>query len=652
MRIEKSDRYVIIAMLVVGLSLALLGQYAITYRRWEWPISGVGLLLAGAGLVALVALAARPPRPIVAWLSSSRVLEKTRLGVIVAVVVALGLVAWATFLVHWRASRYGIVLWMTGLSMAVVALWRPSGKRRRLRSVQIDGWEVILVASLVAVALVVRLVDLGDFPRPMSGDEGSMALEAEAILDGLWRNPFGTGWFSHPSFYFYLLAASLRVFGWSLFALRLPSALFGSLGVAAVYLLGRNLFGRWTALVAALFLVGWTLPLHMSRLALNNSADVFFAALVMAFLHRGLVRGDRWAFVAAGLALGLGLHFYFALRLLVVLVPMMAVLGGQKRLLRRWRGLLALVFVALLAFAPLGVHFLLHPHDFAARMATDGLFQTGQLDLEHAATGSSRLVLFVEHLVRAAAAFFFSLDRGFFYTDTAPMLLVVSGALFVIGVELAFFQVRQPRYLSLLIWLGVVVFASGGLVRSPPGYHRYLVAAPAVCLLVGRTAVVLVRWLTRSLALPRVMRYGLLVSLAVILAFSGVRYYFAVYAPSENFSDQNTEIADRAAQLMVAAGPSYRTYFLGVPMMRLGGFNSVRFLAPQADWEDVVGGMPKSWMEDLSHHGVFFIALPDRLTTLVQIRDVCPVGEYDLTVGRRDEVLFYTYRLPPGTVCP
>ncbi|MBN1180263.1 MAG: glycosyltransferase family 39 protein [Anaerolineae bacterium] len=640
---ERSDRRVALVLLAAGLTIALLGQYLTHYRREVWPASGLALLLAGGTLVALAVVAARPA------LQQTGGASRTAPWGQVWALAALALTIGAIYLLHWRASRYGVALWMGATLLALLAAWQ-SGKvmpgRREMSRREVAG-----VCAVFALALALRLVGLPRFPRPMSGDEGSMALEAARILGGQWVNPFGTGWFSHPNVYFYLLAASLRTFGWTLFALRLPSAVLGALAAPAVYLLGRGLFGRETAWAGAALMAGWALPLHLSRLALNNSADAFFAAVVLLFLQRGLVRGERWAFGVSGLALGLSLHFYFGARLLVALVPVVVLLGGWQRARRHWQGVLVLVGVAAIVAAPLGVHYLRHPDDFVARAATDGLFQTGQLAAEHAATGQAVSLLFLEHVARAALAFVFTLDRGYFYTDTAPMLQALSGALFVVGVALALARRREPRYAALLVWLGIVVLVTGGLIKSPPGYHRYLVAAPAVCLLVGRAGAVTLRRFAQALHLHPAARRGALAVLAALLVFSGAWYYFAVYAPSGNFADHNTEIADRAAQAMVALGPAYCTYFLGEPLMQLVGFNSVRFLAPHARWADALADPPAGWDTALASEGVLFIALPSRVRTLLQVRNLCPGGVYDVAVGRDAEVLFHTYQLPPGSAC-
>ncbi len=616
-------------LLAVGFLLAVTGQGLLVYRREAW-LPGVLVCAAGGGLLGLLLLLARTRS--LPWRAP-------------VVGLALCLIALATYMAHWQRIRVAWLPWVLGVLLGAAGLW---GGGRGARWHGRGRWrEVVAVALLLVTALALRVIGLGDIPAPMSGDEGSMALEARQVLLGEWLNPFGTGWFSHANLFYYVQAASLRLGGWNLAALRLPTALLGTLSVGAVYLLGRGLFGRETAWVAALSMAGWSLLLHMGRMGLNNAADPLFAALVLALLQRGMVSGRRWHFVAAGLVLGLGLYFYFGTRLLVVLVPLMALLGGWRGLARRWRGLAVLAVVALLVAGPLLVHYALHPEDFVARMVTDGLFQSGELLQEQQASGSPVALLLAEHLWRAASAFVFTLDHGYFYTASTPMLQVVAGVFFVGGLLLALANWQQPRYGGLLLWIGLVVLVSGWLVRSPPGYHRYLLAAPAVSLLVGRGVVTAVRRMSGVLAWPRTVRRLAVLLLALTMAIEGAGYYFAVYVPSGQYADRNTEIADRAARLMAGLAPGYHSYFLGTPEMMLGGFNSVPFLAPEAQWADV-DKFTMVWDDLPSEGGMLFVVMPERESDLPAIEAAWPDGESGEVTGDDEAVLFYTYRVDPA----
>jgi hypothetical protein len=387
----------------------------------------------------------------------------------------------------------------------------------------------------------------------------------------------------------------------------------------------------------------------MSRLALNNSADPLFAALVMLFFLRGLVRGSQRDFVLAGLFLGLSLYFYFGTRLLLFLLPAVTIVCGFWRARRRWRGIVTMVFAAFLSSGPLVVYFMLYPVKFAERMATTGWFQSGVYQRQVAANGGAAAQVLLSHLARSAFAFVHTLDLGFFYSAREPMLGIFSGALFILGLLLAFLNNREPRYRGLLVWMVLIVFFGGWLIISAPGYHRYLIAAPAVCLLVGRTLVIVARQISSSLQLRLEWRRALVIILSLGLGAAGAFHYFGIYVPSHAFADPNTEIADRAARLMVDLGPSYAFYFFGVPSMRLGGFNSVRFLAPEAEWMDVVE--QESWRWDAAvdnKGGALLMFLPEQIHHREWISGRYPGGTEGEVTGRRGEVLFYTYLMSPS----
>lgn len=560
---------------------------------------------------------------------------------------AAGLVAAATYQAHVRppaAHSYGqaLVLWAAGILLAAAVLgepwrWRWPRWRSGLR-------EAILVAGVFLIAFLLRTIGLARFPDVMSGDEGSMALEAQRILLGDLTNPFGTGWLAHHNLFFYLEAGALRLWGWNLFGLRFTAAFLGALGVAAVYLLGRWMWGPRTAWIGAAFAAGWGLPLHFSRLALNNSADLLFGALTLAFLQRGLSRGGRGFFVAAGLSLGLGLYFYYGTRLLFFVVIATLLLAGRARLRRHWEGVLTFVFVALLVFGPLMVYLLQHPDQLFPRGAEIGLFASGQLEAERQWTGRSTLMVALVHLARAAGAFICTPDQGYFYRPTTAILDVFSGALFVLGVGLACGRWRDGRYALLLVWIGLTIVFGGFLLVSPPHYQRYLIAAPAVCLLVGRAAETLLRRAARFWRWSPAAWRGAAAALGFLLLAINAGYYFGVYAPRGAFIwDRNTLIADRAARLMVEAGPEYTTYFFGTSHMPLGAFNSVRFLAPEADWMDILNNMPSDWGFVKRDRRALFIVIPERMDDLPLLRERFPGGVEEYVYARDGALLFAVY---------
>ncbi|MEZ5331975.1 MAG: glycosyltransferase family 39 protein [Thermoanaerobaculia bacterium] len=158
----------------------------------------------------------------------------------------------------------------------------------------------------------------------------------------------------HPPGYFLLLHVWMRVAGASEAALRAPSVVFGVLTVPALFALGRSLYSRREALVAAaLASVAW-MPVYYSREARPYALLILCAVLTTWLLVEAVRRleteGRLDPRFAAGYLLAAAVaaySHYFGL----LLVGLQAVVAGL-RLLGRPRALLRLTgCYALLALA-------------------------------------------------------------------------------------------------------------------------------------------------------------------------------------------------------------------------------------------------------------------------------------------------------------
>ena len=269
-----------------------------------------------------------------------------------------------------------------------------------------------------------------------------------------------------------------------------------------------------------------------------------------------------------------------------------------------------------------------------------GIFYRQELEQELLITGDPLWLVMVKRLGRSVFPFVLTRDAGYFYVPDEPLLYVFSAVLFVIGVGSALTRWREGRYMLLLGWLGLTMLFGGFLLARPPQYQRYLIAAPAVCMLVGRGAVILIRLFARFWDWRPTVYRGIVLCVAVALLVVNVAYYFGVYVPSGTFGDRDSEIADRAARLMVVLGPDYTTYFFGAVYMSLGSFNSVRFLAPDADWVDVVESPPSDWRFVREGRGALFILAQERAGETWLLRERFPGGEERQVIGRDGKTLF------------
>src|SRR5262245_10912358 len=111
----------------------------------------------------------------------------------------------------------------------------------------------VLSAALFVLLAILYLGRLGGFPL-QDPDEGRYAeIPREMLEQGDWITPRlnYVEYFEKPPLFYWLVAIAFRTFGTSEGAARLVPALSGLACIGVTYALGRRLFGRRAALVAA-----------------------------------------------------------------------------------------------------------------------------------------------------------------------------------------------------------------------------------------------------------------------------------------------------------------------------------------------------------------------------------------------------------------
>ncbi len=116
-------------------------------------------------------------------------------------------------------------------------------------------------------------------------DEPFYAQTAKEMLStGDWLTPqiYGKPQFEKPIFFYWLVAASFKVFGVNEFAARLPSAAFALTGVIAIYLLGSLFFNKRVGMLSAVILAVNIEYIILSRACITDM--VLSALLISGFL--------------------------------------------------------------------------------------------------------------------------------------------------------------------------------------------------------------------------------------------------------------------------------------------------------------------------------------------------------------------------------
>lgn len=634
------------ALLLAAVVLLYLGSAMPSYvfegeRGWSYVYSALGL---GCFMLAALGFSGRGlPAPVDRTLRSAA----DWLGVAPAQVVLLGLappVALSAWLaagdsILMRQPALALVGWLAGIALVIVG---GVARLPRLARPLVFTPEVYGLGGLFLLAFLLRGLATAQVPWLFTGDEASAGISAVQFIEGFRNNLFGVAWFSFPALFFFVQSIFVRVFGQTVEALRVLSALAGALTVPVTYALAKELFGKRVAWVSAGYLAVFHFHIHFSRIGLNNIWDGFFVAAFAAAFWWAWKRNDRLAFAGAGIVLGLSQYFYVSIRAVLpifVLWLVAAALKDRDRFRRRLPGLSVLLLGLLVTALPLAIFFFKHPLEFQAplgRVAALGPW------LQSEAQNTGRSVWEVMLLqVRAAALGFTSVDLRLAYAPGQPMLLALPATLFLMGVSLLALRIRELGSIWIGLWL-VAAIAVGALSLSPPASQRYILVAPAVAMLVALPLVTAAEWIAELWpGWRRGAWAGAALALALV-AWSDLRFYFGDYATGTAFADINTETAQTLAEILSAEEPNTYVYFLGGRM----GFRShsnILYLAPQIQGQDLPEPLHAP-LHLVVHPHTLFVLLPERRAELDLIQQAYPGGTAFERQGRH-ELLFVAYEL-------
>ena len=651
---ERAHHAIVAAMLFGGLLLILLGQATLAavpdLGRWA-----VALLMAfGGGLFLWAGSRVRLDGLLDDWLAQQFHRAGYWLGVagwqVVVMLVAAAL-AWLAYLAagdqavarRWDVS---VVAWLLALAGCLVggvslAEWRSWLKN----GLGMPRWEWGLLLALFVVAWLLRGTAVTQFPNTFSGDEGSAGLHAARFLAGLADNWFTIGWFSFPSLWYALQSVFIDLFGQTVEAMRYFSALGGALAVLATYWLARVMFDRTTAVAASVIMMGSHFHIHMSRIGLNNVWDSLFLALVLAGLWLGWRSGKRLPFVIAGLALGLGQYFYVSVRVLPLLV-LIWVMGLWWRQPRPWqRRLPDFVlsgYTAVLTILPLAIYFAGHWAEFQAPLNRVTIIGE-RLDSMAVLQGASPVVIVLRQMWLAALGFT-QIPLRLLYEPGVPLLLSLAAGLFLAGVAWSVLRFDGRSALLLLPLLSVVFLS--GFSQDPPASQRFILAMPAVAVLVARPLGLVTGWL--RLLWPGGKGWVWLGTAVILLwlALIDITFYFGDLYETYVLGGANTVVANDIAEYLQTEPTPPTVYFMGFPRMGYYSLSTIPYLAPDAEAIDVIEPItvPPTWAITDPTLAIF---LPERLGELPFVQQAYPNGAYEEVLDAENQLLYGVYRISP-----
>ncbi len=186
-----------------------------------------------------------------------------------------------------------------------------------------------LIIGILMLAAGLRLYAISFFPAGLNADEAALGYNAYSLLltgrdehgHPMPINLESFGDFK-PAMYAYILIPFVKVLGLTQLAVRLPSAIFGIVGVLFIFLLVKESIGEEVALLSALALAISPWHLHFSRGAWEaNVATTFLLVGAWGFV-KWLKTSNPSFFIVWGLSLIFSMYTYQSARVVAPLLGM------------------------------------------------------------------------------------------------------------------------------------------------------------------------------------------------------------------------------------------------------------------------------------------------------------------------------------------
>ncbi|HVP20715.1 MAG TPA: glycosyltransferase family 39 protein [Anaerolineaceae bacterium] len=369
-----------------------------------------------------------------------------------------------------------LAFWALTIVYVFYAVWQPSNQSSVLArawshvvawvknptiTIRISPWTMLFIAA-IALVVFFRVYRLSQVPGEMFSDHAEKLLDVNDVLNGQTHIffPRNTG---REAIQMYLTAAISVLFntGLSFISLKMGTAFIGLLTLPFVYLLGKEIAGRWVGFLAFLMTgIAYWANL-VARIGLRFPLYAAFTAPVLYFFIRGLRYQKRNDFILAGLFLGLGLHGYSPMRIIPFVLAILLGLyllhasarGKRKQVLIAF---VVLAIVAVIIFLPLGRYMLDNFESFNERALT----RVGTAESPYPAPV---WLIFIQNTWKAWIMPFW--DNGDIWVHSVvgrPSLDVVAAAFYFLGT----LQVLV-RYLRKRHWIDLFLLVSVPLLMLP-----------------------------------------------------------------------------------------------------------------------------------------------------------------------------------------
>lgn len=419
-----------------------------------------------------------------------------------------------------------------------------------------NRYKILLLLVVVFVAFFLRFIRLADNPPSLTWDEVAWGYNAYSLgVDG--KDEFGRflpfdylesfGDFK-PPVYAYLTILPVKLFGLNEFAVRFPSAFFGSLTILISCFLIREVFYQsknrdMYALASAGILAISPWHINLSRAAFEaNLATFFIVGGVWLFLLA--IRKNMWILVLSALMFALSINTFNSARIFSPLIVFILSLSNYKFLLKNKKQTFAAIAVGFLIILPT-LPFLFSPQ---AKLRFDevNIFTdisiiertNSQIYLDNNAWWSKVIhnrrfayaMEFIKHyLDNLSPKFLFISGDGNpkFSTQDVGQMFLWEIPFFVAGIFFLFHK-KEGKWWIVPAWL-MLGLIPAGVARETPHALRVEAALPTFQIFTGYGVVNLVLLLNKNLKLFFLSREFIKLSIIGLFFIIFINFFYYIH---------------------------------------------------------------------------------------------------------------------------
>lgn len=390
------------------------------------------------------------------------------------------------------------------------------------------------ILILLVISCFLFFYKIGDMALTDPDESFYAETAKEMLAEGEWVTPriFGEPQFEKPPFYYWLIMISYIAFGVGEFAARLPSVIFGIIGVLGVFLLGRLLFSSKCGFLSALIMTTSALYVALARGCVTDMVLAVFILYAFFFFLKGWVSDKKIYFYSSSAMIALAVLTKGPIGLFIpgmVLLIYISLIRGWREFFRKVP-IFSSIFVFLIAALPWYI---------LVTRANGEVFINEFFGFQNVTR-----FLHPEHRIGTSPVFYFPVVLGGLFPWSTFLLF---GAWYLARRDRSFSAVKAPKAF-LLTWF-LVIFIFFSISRTKLVTYIFPLF-PSLAITTGRFWQVFIEKGEEDKSASRGMKWAYIIFLLCVLAGA----IAAVFLVREEYPQSSAVMGTLAASAVFILG--------------------------------------------------------------------------------------------------